>query len=172
MATSCSSVQVTLRNALSSAGSLYNAGSLCWRAHSLSPSPTRACQGSLLRMQAMTTWISGFWTLAPPSRGPFCSAILQVHSRFTSTGVWLLVWLFLGGIVFYGLGVSQSLSLAHPLHQGFPALRSSHPGFGFVSLLSFLTVVGTLGTVGTSSRYVFFVFPNADLQQSVVHSLG
>jgi len=69
------------------------------------------------------------------------------------------------------LGVSPSLSFAHPLHQGFAALRSSHPGFGFVPLLSLLTVVGTLGTVGTSSCYVYFVLLNADLQPSFVHSL-
>ena len=96
--------------------------------------------------------VSEPWPHRPAGHSAVLSGNLN-NCRFTSTGVWLFVWLLVGGIVFYGFGVSHSLSFAHPLHQGFAAFCSSHPGFGFVPLLSFLMVVGTLGTVGTSSCY-------------------
>ena len=118
-------------------------------------------------MQPMTTWIPGFWPWPhrPERLHQGYSAVLfldSINCRFTPKGLWL----FVGGRVLYGLGVSHPLSPVPPLQQRFAALPSSHPGFGFVFLLSFLTVVWTLGTVGTTACYVFLVFLFLDISTS------
>ena len=80
-----------------------------------------------------------------------------------------IVWLFVGGVVTYGIWPALSLLLRLTLSlQGFAALGDSHPGFGFVSVLSLLKVAGMLDTVGEMSNLALSVYLNACMRLSVV----